>query len=126
MVLGPGDDPLVLGSFSAWSVWILGLFGTLIGSIIFAVATIRAGVFSRRAAIALAVSSATVLLFMFGLIGTNAQGTLMEVLLRSSWVRSPRAGSRSGSWRSEGARSAPSHQREQTPSGLPDRVNARR
>ena len=93
MVLGPGEDPLVLGSFSAWSVWITGLFGTLIGSIVFAVATIRAAVFSRRAAIALAVSSATVLLFMLGLMGANAQGTGMELLyavflgsFAASWI----------------------------------------
>jgi hypothetical protein len=93
MVLGPGDEPLVLGSYSAWSVWTLGLLGTLIGSIIFAVATFRAAVFSRRAAVALAVSSATVLLFAFGLMGTNAQGTAMELLLAAvlgsfaaSWI----------------------------------------
>jgi uncharacterized membrane protein len=81
MTLGPGDDPLVLGSFSAWSVWVLGLAGTLIGSIIFAVATIRAAVFSRRAAIALAVSSAIVVFLMFGLSGTNTQEPLMQLVL---------------------------------------------
>jgi hypothetical protein len=93
MVLGPGDDPLVMGSYSAWSVWILGLFGTLVGSIIFAVATIRAAVFSRRAAMALAISSATVLLFMLGLMGANAQGIGMQVLtavvlgsFAASWI----------------------------------------
>jgi hypothetical protein len=93
MALGPGDDPLVLGSFSAWSVWILGLFGTLVGSIIFAIATIRAAVFSRRASIALAVSSATVLLTMFGVMGTNTQGIAMQVLtavvlgsFAASWI----------------------------------------
>jgi hypothetical protein len=93
MALGPGDDPLVLGSFSAWSVWMLGLFGTLIGSIIFAIATIRAAVFSRRAAIALAVSSGTVLLVGSGLIGTNTQETVMQLLVpvvlgsfAASWI----------------------------------------
>ena len=93
MVLGPGDDPLVLGGMSAWSVWALGLVGTFVGSIIFAVATIRAAVFSRRAAIALAVSSATVLPVMFGLMGTNTQGLLMQVMLAAvlgsfaaSWI----------------------------------------
>lgn len=95
MVLGPGDDPLVLGSFSAWSVWILGLFGTLIGSIIFAVATIRAAVFSRRAAVALAVSSATVLVLaiIFGGMGSNTQGPLTQLVLAvvlgsfaASWI----------------------------------------
>ena len=93
MVLGPGEDPLVLGSFSAWSVWVLGLLGIMIGSIIFAVATIRAGVFSRRAAIALAVSSAFVLLLAFGGIGGDTQGLLAQVLLAvvmgsfaASWI----------------------------------------
>jgi hypothetical protein len=93
MALGPGDDPLVLGSYSAWSVWMLGLFGTLIGSIIFAIATIRAGVFSRRAALALAVSSAIVLLAMFGMFDTNPQGLAMQVLtavvlgsFAASWI----------------------------------------
>jgi hypothetical protein len=81
MAFGPGDDPLVLGSFSAWSVWILGLLGTMVGSIIFAVASIRAAVFSRRAAIALAVSSASVLLFVFGAMGTNTQEPLMQLVL---------------------------------------------
>ena len=93
MTLGPGDDPLVLGSFSAWSVWILGLFGTLIGSIIFAVATIRASVFSRRASTALAVSSASVLITLFGVMGTNTQGIVGQVLtaivlgtFAASWI----------------------------------------
>jgi hypothetical protein len=92
MALGPGDDPFV-GSFSAWSVWMLGLAGTLIGSIIFAVATIRAAVFSRRAAIALAVSSATVVVLMFGLLGTNTQAPMMQLVLAvvlgsfaASWI----------------------------------------
>ena len=82
MAFGPGDDPMVLGSLSAWSVWAIGLFGTFIGSIIFAVATIRAAVFSRRAAIALAVSSALVLVAMLGGMSTNnTQGPLMEAVL---------------------------------------------
>ena len=96
MALGPGDDPLVLGSMSAWSVWMIGLLGTFVGSLIFAVATIRAAVFSRRAAIALAVSSSVVLLGMFGLIGTNtntgnsvAAELLLALVLGSfaaSWI----------------------------------------
>ncbi|MFL5644172.1 MAG: hypothetical protein ACJ78L_02375 [Chloroflexota bacterium] len=81
MALGPGDEPLVLGTMSAWSVWMIGLLGTFVGSLIFAVATIRAAVFSRRAAIALAVSSAVVLLFMLGLIGTNTQNSVAADLL---------------------------------------------
>lgn len=81
MAFGPGDDPLVLGSLSAWSVWAIGLLGTFIGSIIFAVATIRAAVFSRRAAIALAVSSAVVLPVMLGGMGGNTQGPVMQAVL---------------------------------------------
>lgn len=81
MALGQGEDPLVVGGMSAWSVWVLGLFGTFIGSIIFAVATIRAAVFSRRAAIALAVSSATVLLVMLGGMGGDSQGPVAVAVL---------------------------------------------
>lgn len=92
MLLGPGEDPLV-GSFSAWLVWAVGLVGTVIGSIIFAVATIRAAVFSRRAAIALAVSSVVVLFVAFGASGID-QASLGGQLLfatalgsfAASWV----------------------------------------
>ncbi len=91
MAFGPGDDPLVLGSFSAWSIWMLGFLGTMVGSIIFAVATIRAAVFSRRAAIALAVSSAIVLLAFLGLIGPGAQGSELVIAVvmgsfAASWI----------------------------------------
>ena len=65
----------------------------MIGSIIFAVATIRAGVFSRRAAIALAVSSAVVLVVAIGGMGVNTQGPFMELLFAvvlgsfaASWI----------------------------------------
>jgi hypothetical protein len=93
MAFGPGDEPLVLGSLSAWSVWAAGLVGTFVGSIIFAVATIRAAVFSRGPSIALAVSSAVVLVAMLGGMSTNTQGLLMQALLAvllgsfgASWV----------------------------------------
>jgi hypothetical protein len=93
MALAPADDPLVLGSYSAWLVWIVGLVGLLIGSIIFAIATIRAAVFSRRAAIALAVSSVVVLLFAFGFTGMNTEALPAQLLtglalgsFAASWV----------------------------------------
>jgi hypothetical protein len=93
ILLGPGDDPLVLGSFNAWSVWMVGLLGVLIGSVIFAIATIRAGVFSRRAAIALAISSVVVLLLAFGFSGIDNQTLPGQLLLigglgpfAASWV----------------------------------------
>jgi hypothetical protein len=93
MVLGPGVDPLPFGSFSAWSVWMVGLAATVIGSVIFAVATIRAAVFSRPAAIALAVSSSMTLLVGFGLMGIDAQDPVAQVLqavvggsFAASWI----------------------------------------
>jgi hypothetical protein len=93
IVLAPGEDPLVFGSFSAWLVWMIGLFGTLIGSIIFAIATIRAAVFSRRAAIALAVSSVVVVLVASGLSGIDQQTVVGQLLIAfavgsfaASWV----------------------------------------
>lgn len=91
MALGPSDNPLVFGGINAWSVWILGLLGTLIGSIFFAVATIRAAVFSRRAAIALAVSSLLVLLVAFG-IGSDMQTTAGQLVIAVS------VGSFAASW----------------------------
>lgn len=62
MVLSPNADPVIVGSVSAWYVWLLGLITTVVGSIIFGIATIRAAVFSRRAAQALAASSVVLLL----------------------------------------------------------------
>jgi hypothetical protein len=65
----------------------------VVGSIIFAVATIRAAVFSRRAAQVLAVSSAATLILAFGLGGGGTEGVGLQVLLAlvlgsfaASWV----------------------------------------
>jgi len=92
MVIG-GDEPLVGGSIDAWSVWALGLLGTVVGSIIFAIATIRAAVFSRRAAIALAVSSVVVILVAAGTTGIDQQTAVGRLLVTvtvgsfaASWV----------------------------------------
>jgi len=52
----PPDLPMV-GDLAAWSVWVLGFFSTALGSILFAVATFRARVLSRRGAVALGASS---------------------------------------------------------------------
>ena len=62
-------DEQIVGTWSGWGVWVLGLLTTLIGSILFGVATIRAAVFSRRAAIALAASAVAVILVAFGTTG---------------------------------------------------------
>jgi hypothetical protein len=66
MVLRPEDQPFI-GTWSPWSVWALGMLGTLVGSIAFALATIRAAVLSRRAAAALAVSATLLLVAATGM-----------------------------------------------------------
>lgn len=94
MALGPETGGPILGSFDAWSIWILGLLGTLVGSILFAVATFRAAVFSRRAAVALAVTSAAALVIGFGSTGlVNVPPDLGKLLVgivtgsfAASWV----------------------------------------
>ena len=92
MMVLRGDEPLV-GSIDAWSVWAVGLLGTVVGSIIFAIATIRAAVFSRRAAIALAVSSVIVILVAAGTSGIDQQTAIGQLLVTvtvgsfaASWV----------------------------------------
>ena len=47
------EDGVLFGTWSPWGVWILGLLGTFLGSVLFAVATYQAEVLSRRAAMAL-------------------------------------------------------------------------
>lgn len=92
MTVWPGDDTLILGSVSPWSIWFVGLVGTLIGSTFFAIATLRAAVFSRRAAQALGISSALVLLTMLGAMSTNAQGGAVWIFaiilgaFAASWI----------------------------------------
>ncbi len=86
-----GDAPFI-ASWSPWSIWVLGLLTTLLGSILFAIATIRAAVFSERAAIALAVSSVVLIGVAFGLTGRTDNFTDKLVLASSvgafaaSWV----------------------------------------
>jgi hypothetical protein len=63
-----GDEPL-LGTVSGWNYWFIGFLAMLVGSMVFAVATIQAAVLSERAAIALAISSFAVIVLMLGLTG---------------------------------------------------------
>ncbi len=65
------EEALVFGAVNAWSLWVLGLLATLVGSILFAIATIRAAVLSRRAAQLLAISSLVLLLTAFGGLGES-------------------------------------------------------
>jgi len=85
-----GDGPFV-GSVSGWELWATGLLTLLLGSILFAVATIRAGVFSRRSAIALAASAATVLLSALGSVTTDTTAgrvylVLLVLAFGGSWI----------------------------------------
>lgn len=89
--LFPSDWPVV-GTFTAWSIWVLGLLTLLVGSILFAVATVRAEVLSSRAATAMAVSACSVFLLAFGFAG-GTEGTALGNLLTGLTI-----GSFAASW----------------------------
>lgn len=80
------EDGLVLGSWSPWAVWMIGLVATLLGSVLFAAATVRAAVLSRPAAIALAVSAVSVMVIGFGLGGGEGGTALGWILIPLSIV----------------------------------------
>ena len=66
-----GDGPLLAG-LSPWDIWILGVFGTVVGSGLFAIATYRTGALPRPAAGLLGAGSALLLAVMIlgmGLVG---------------------------------------------------------
>jgi hypothetical protein len=79
------DAPLLLG-WNSWSIWMIGTLSVVIGSVLFAIATIRAEVMSRRAAVSLAGSS--VLFFVAGLLGVDGGTNIGTVIAASSiaWV----------------------------------------
>lgn len=89
-ILQPGDGPIVAG-WSSWGIWALGLFTTVVGSLLFAVATVRAAVLSTRAATALAISAVVILFFAFGLGGEGS--AQFETALLAAML-----GSFAGSW----------------------------
>jgi hypothetical protein len=60
------DNTLILGVWSPWDLWILGMFANLIGSMFFAIATYQARVLSSRAATTLGLSSGAGLLVGIG------------------------------------------------------------
>jgi hypothetical protein len=84
-------DALLVGSLSAWGIWFLGLLATMIGSILFALATLQAAVLSARAAKALAASSVLVIAVIavaFGSNGPSLVGTVVTVLVMGSFAAS--------------------------------------
>ena len=58
-----------IGPLNPWDTWFLGMFGTFLGSVLFAIATLRAAVFSKGAAVVLAVSSVAVVFVSLGFSG---------------------------------------------------------
>ena len=86
-----GDSPWV-GSWSGWSIWAVGSLATLFGSILFAVATIRAAVLSRPAAFGLLITSTYVIALLSGIGGggDTSLGRLFSALcvtaFGGSWV----------------------------------------
>jgi hypothetical protein len=57
-----------------WSTWIIGLIATLLGSVLFAIATIRARVLSPRAAVSLAAFAVASIVFGLGLFDVQVSG----------------------------------------------------
>jgi uncharacterized membrane protein YeaQ/YmgE (transglycosylase-associated protein family) len=88
-MISRGDEPWV-GSWSGWSVWALGSLATLLGSVLFAAATIRAAVLSRRAAFGLLITSAYVIVLLSGSGGDGLLGRIFAALcvfsFGGSWV----------------------------------------
>ena len=90
MVLLP-ENELFFGAWSPWGIWIIGLLAMLVGSILFAVATYRTNVLSRRAAQALGATSVVVLIGALGISGATGpiEGLLIAACLASfaaSWM----------------------------------------
>lgn len=78
VAMGDSDDPFI-GPWAPWSIWAVGLLTTLVGSILFAIATLRAAVLSRRAAQALAWSAGVLVVIAVG--GFDAGSTALAGLL---------------------------------------------
>jgi hypothetical protein len=85
------EDGSLLGQWSPWGIWMIGLLGMFVGSILFAVATYRADVLSRRAATVLGGASVAALLLAMGTSGGESPEGMWVVLLAVT-------GSFAGSW----------------------------
>lgn len=83
---GPEGEASFIGDLTPWGVWMLGIITMLIGSILFAVATIRAAVLSRAGAIVLGLSSAAALVLGSGLLGINAAGVEASALMPAIFI----------------------------------------
>ena len=74
------EDAALFGMWSPWGIWLLGILGLLIGSMLLAGATYRADVLSRRAAASLGAASAAAVLLAVGTAGGDP-GEYMWILL---------------------------------------------
>lgn len=73
------SDAAFIGPFNPWDFWFLGLLATFAGSVLFAVATVRADVLSRGSAITLAISAVAVIVAALGFSGSG--NPLLEAVL---------------------------------------------
>jgi hypothetical protein len=84
------NDGGMLFGFDAWAIWVVGLLGLVIGSILFAIATVQTEVLSRTAAIAL---GATAVIFLVVASGNGGDGTNPR-----SWLNIVAVGAFGASW----------------------------
>ena len=90
MLVLPEDDSLF--GTSPWGIWMIGLLGLFVGSILFAVATYQADVLSRRAAAALGGTAAAALIlgvFVSGASNTSGAAAVMAMTIgafAASWM----------------------------------------
>jgi len=89
----PPDFRPVPSPLDPWSTWLIGLLAILIGSALFAVATVRAQVLWSRAAVALGVSAGVAMVIGFGSFGQDVPMPAGRVVMASvffafsaSWV----------------------------------------
>ena len=91
MVILPENDSL-FDTWSPWGIWMIGLLGLFVGSLLFAVATYRASVLSRRAASALGVTAGLALfLSVFVAGGSDASRAFVLIVgsigaFAASWI----------------------------------------
>lgn len=86
------SDAAFIGPFNPWDFWFLGLLATFAGSVLFAVATVRADVLSKGSAVTLAISAVAVIVTSLAFSGTGnalVEGVLTGgamALFSGSWV----------------------------------------
>ena len=71
MLAMPDTDEPMLAGLGAWSIWALGTLATLIGCVLFGLATFRTSVLSRPAAVGLVASAGAILVMAAGMGGSG-------------------------------------------------------